>query len=103
MIEALRYFENLEKRMTFLEALLNKQQEPTIVTSPPGVMNINELVSYLGNVSKGTVYQWLYRNYIPCYKVGKRVYFKREIIDTWLQDKKRLTIEQRVEIIRSKK
>jgi excisionase family DNA binding protein len=66
-------------------------------------MNIEELDSYLGNVSKGTVYQWLHRSYIPCYKVGKRVYFKRETIDTWLQDKKRLTIEQRVELIRSKK
>ena len=103
MTEAISYFENIEKRLAFLETLLSKQQEPTIVTSPSGVMNINELVCYLGNVSKGTVYQWLHRSYIPCYKVGKRVYFRREIIDTWLQDKKRLTIAQRVEIIRSKK
>jgi excisionase family DNA binding protein len=104
MTEAISYFENLEKRLAFLETQIFNQQEPSLVTSPPsGVMNINELVSYLGDVSKGTVYQWLHRSYIPCFKIGKRVYFSQEAIDVWIQDKKRLTIAQRVDAIRTRK
>jgi len=76
--------------------LLQKQIEQNstiprmlVAEEVPEIMDLNALVKYLGNVSAGTVYQWMHRNLIPNFKVGKRVYFRRADIDAWLESKKR--------------
>lgn len=103
MNEALNYFDTLEKRISFLEEQLTGRAESIPVQPQQSILTIEELVKYIGNVPKGTVYQWMHKGYIPSYKVGRRVYFKRETIDEWLQNRKRKTLSERVDEIRAKK
>jgi excisionase family DNA binding protein len=95
-------FEAIYQRLAYLEAKLEDRNEPTPTTTTPEIMDMNALVNYLGNVSIGTVYQWMHRNIIPNYKVGRRAYFRRADIDAWLESKKRHTTAESVDRIRTK-
>ncbi|MFC1590580.1 helix-turn-helix domain-containing protein [Candidatus Omnitrophota bacterium] len=51
------------------------------------LLSVPELAGYL-NISKNTVYSWVYMKQIPYYKVGRLVRFDIKEIDQWLGEKK---------------
>jgi hypothetical protein len=47
-------------------------------------MNIKQLVEYLPDKPKiRTVYNWVYHDKIPYYKIGKPLFFNKKKIDEW--------------------
>lgn len=88
-------FEAIERRLAFLESQLLTEREPTPATLPE-IFDTESLISYLGDVSKPTLYRWIHTGYVPYYKLGKRVYFKRTDIDVWLQSKRKATLSERI-------
>lgn len=97
-------FEYLENRIASLETQLASQPTPNPTPAKPeaNVLDIDSLITYLGNVSKATVYRWLHMRCIPSYKLGKRVYFQRSEIDDWMKAKRRRTIAEVVDNVRTK-
>lgn len=47
------------------------------------VFDIKEAMSYL-KLGKGTMYSMTMKREIPHYKVGKRLYFRKEELDAWI-------------------
>lgn len=46
---------------------------------------IDQVQDYIpGKPAKSTIYKWVANKKIPYFKSGKRLRFKRELIDTWL-------------------
>jgi len=95
-------FEAIEQRLSYLESLLANRIEPT-TTPVPDILDLNSLVEYIGNVSKGTVYQWMHRSFIPYFKIGKRAYFRRAEIDQWMMLHRKATQAERLERMTIKK
>lgn len=95
-------FQEIFDRISALEIQLASRPKPIESAPLPKNLDINQLASYLGNVPIGTIYQWIHKNYIPNHRVGKRVFFDRDTIEQWLQDKKRKTVSERVSEIRNK-
>jgi excisionase family DNA binding protein len=54
-------------------------EKPTITE----VFDIKEATSYL-KISKATIYKMTMKQEIPHYKVGKRLYFRKEDLDSWI-------------------
>ena len=50
-------------------------------------LSIKEAAEYL-NISKGTLYRHTSEATIPYYKIGSRILFKIEELDTWLNERK---------------
>ena len=49
------------------------------------LLEVNALIDYLpGHPAKQTIYQWVCARSIPFEKHGKKLYFRRSIIDKWL-------------------
>lgn len=63
------------------------------------VLNIDELSDFIGQ-KKSYIYSMTSRRMIPHYKRGKRLYFKRDEIVTWLTEHRRLT-EEEIETVAS--
>jgi excisionase family DNA binding protein len=91
-------FENLPnavaeliKGQSELKALfLNKENQQPEIETP---LNIKE-VSKLTELSVPTLYGYVQRNEMPCYKKGNRLkFFKSEIID-WIKEGKRKTLSE---------
>jgi hypothetical protein len=95
-------FEQIEQRLAFLESQLTTLQ-PAPLQPIQELMTADDLVRYIPNLSKGTLSQWRFKKYIPYELIGKRAFYRKSTIDLWLQDKKRQTIAERVEAIRTKK
>ena len=47
-------------------------------------LNLSEVADYL-KMSKSTIYKWCGKNQIPYIKTGKVLLFKKEMIDSWLE------------------
>jgi len=57
-------------------------------SQPKGAyMTVSQLAEYL-QISKHTIYNWIFQRKIPYSKIGRRVMFKREEIVRWSEDKK---------------
>jgi hypothetical protein len=95
-------FEEINQRLNFLESQLTAIQ-PTPPQPIQELMTDDDLVRYIPNLSKGTLSQWRFKKYIPYELIGKRAFYRKSTIDIWLLDKKRHTIAERVELIRTKK
>lgn len=54
-----------------------------------GLMTIEEVAQYL-KVTRRTIYEWLKQNKIPAVKLVGQWRFKRDRIDSWIDDKFRL-------------
>jgi len=49
-------------------------------------LNLTELCEYLPDKPvKPTVYGWVHHRVIPCHRKGKKLYFLKSEIDTWLK------------------
>jgi excisionase family DNA binding protein len=49
-----------------------------------GYLNLSEVASYL-KMSKSTIYKWCSDGKIPYIKTGKVLLFKKDTIDSWLE------------------
>ncbi len=94
-------FQDYNRRLNILESQLTAlHQTPSL--SVQELMTADDLVRYIPNLSKGTLSQWRFKKYIPYELIGKRAFYRKSTIDEWLLDKKRYTIAQRVDAIRTK-
>lgn len=84
--------DTIETKINSLTSLLQSSREKN---EYPSQMSIDELVRYLGNVSKPTVYGWCFHNEIPHFKIGRRLYFKKSEIDVWVSARRRATTTER--------
>ncbi|HMG67777.1 MAG TPA: helix-turn-helix domain-containing protein, partial [Chitinophagaceae bacterium] len=56
-------------------------------------LNLTELCEYLPDKPvKPTVYGWVHHRVIPCHRRGKKLYFLKSEIDTWLKAGRKKTI-----------
>lgn len=80
-------FEIIIERLDNLEKLLlelsSKISNPTNPTDQEKLMGIDELSEYL-KLAKPTIYQKTSSREMPSIKIGKRLYFKKSDIDSWL-------------------
>lgn len=67
--------------------LESKPQQSEISLSTKEVLNIKELVEYVG-LSTSTIYKFTSAGHIPHFKKAKHLYFNRIEIEKWLQEKK---------------
>lgn len=58
------------------------------------LLDMNETAEYLG-ISKSTLYEWVIQKKVPFVKVGRLTKFKKEALDTWLEQR---THEERRDI-----
>jgi excisionase family DNA binding protein len=95
------FFTQLEHRLNRIEAAVHTPQEKN--EKPPARFDIDGLIKYyLPNTPRGTIYQWLHRREIPAQKIGRKIYFSRDIIESWIADRERPTLSQRVDNLKSK-
>lgn len=52
------------------------------------LLTVEDLAEYL-QLSTKTIYRMLRRGQLPCYRVGNQWRFRRETIDTWLEDERK--------------
>lgn len=91
-------FEILDERLQRIENILSdltqriystKEKENTINE----ILNVEQVAKYL-YLSVPTIYGLIHRREIPHYKVGKRLYFKKDEILELIQKRKVKTIEE---------
>jgi excisionase family DNA binding protein len=80
-----------QRVVELLKPYLSIREEPKVVPvhpKPKGhFMTAIQLAEYL-QVSKGTIHNWIYQRKVPCFKIGRRVRFKRDDIEQWAEEKK---------------
>jgi excisionase family DNA binding protein len=52
-------------------------------------MNVKEASDYLG-VSKDLLYLLVREQKIPCVRAGRRILFRKETIDKWMEEQERV-------------
>ena len=52
------------------------------------LLTIRQLADYL-NIKRSTLYAWVEQGFIPHYKMNRLIRFKKEEIDTWLENLKK--------------
>ena len=95
-------FETIDARLSNIESLLldlkhQTKEEPR--PDPDRWLDLNELCNYLPDKPvKPTVYGWVHSCIIPCHKKGKKLFFLKSEIDSWLrQGRKKTNTEIRTE------
>jgi excisionase family DNA binding protein len=85
-------FEQIEKRLAVIEekldSLIQKSDNPTAPASPTWITS-KQLAQHLG-ISVAAVTN-LRTNKIPYYKLGGRIYFKKQEIDEWIENTRHKT------------
>jgi excisionase family DNA binding protein len=80
-----------QRVVELLKPYLLGRMETTIIPIPSKskgeYMTVPQLAEYL-QISKSTIFSWIYQRKIPYSKIGRRVMFKREDIVQWCEDKK---------------
>lgn len=58
-------------------------------------LNLAELCQYLPDKPvRATVYGWVHHRQVPCHRRGKKLYFLKSEIDTWLKQGRRKTVTE---------
>ncbi len=86
-------FNDLKNQLSRIEGLLiqaleNKQEQKVPYESK--WMNVSEAAEYL-QIAKPTLYALTCRREIPLYKRGKKIYFKKDELNEWLEKGKKKT------------
>lgn len=90
-------FELLDERLKSIEAILLDLQSQSKVpaSNSDQWFDLTELQNYLPDKpAKPTVYEWVGKRIIPYHRRGKKLYFLKSEIDTWLKDGKRKTAKE---------
>ncbi len=78
---------DLREKVDLLCSQLPRQQE----SDSDRLMTIEELMVYLpDHPARQTVYQWATNRSIPYEKFGRRLYFRKSDVDTWLGNGRRV-------------
>lgn len=81
-------FDKLPEAVAKLNEKLDKILE--LLTNPPEpefpeLLSVEQLIEYLPeNPARQTIYGWVNDRKIPCEKHGKRLFFRKSIIEEWL-------------------
>ncbi|MHB9055778.1 MAG: helix-turn-helix domain-containing protein [Paludibacteraceae bacterium] len=90
-------FEIILQRLDRIETLLLKLNEsanqPKTDESEDEIMTVDQLSVYL-TIAKATIYGKCSAREIPYFKVGKRVYFKKSVINEWLSQGRIHTMDE---------
>lgn len=81
-------FSIINDRLSSIEGLLQKIQQPNKTTEPPKINEggIELAQDVLKVYSRSTIYKMTMENSIPHEKRGKKLWFKRIILEKWLAD-----------------
>ena len=90
-------FELILQRLDRIEKAINSINIPTTIPVNKAPMGVKELSEYL-KLSDSAIYKLTSTSQIPHYKSGKKLYFKKEDIDKWLETKRIKTIDELEEI-----
>jgi excisionase family DNA binding protein len=80
------YEQSLEKSCQAIAQLLYKYHLDKETKKHKRLLDIDQIVDRL-NISKNTVYSWVYQKKIPYIKLGRNVRFDPEKIERWLKSK----------------
>jgi excisionase family DNA binding protein len=81
-------FELILKKLDIIENLLRSVPQPvTQANSFTEVLNLKQAAEYV-SLSKSAIYKKTSERNIPHFKQGKKLYFKRSELDTWLTELK---------------
>jgi excisionase family DNA binding protein len=71
-----------------------KNQDKRSEENPKKLMTVEELCEYLPDQPvKQTIYGYIWRNAIPYKKLGKRVFFRKDLINKWLDNGRQMNFE----------
>jgi len=86
-------FETLPQRVDEIDKKLDRLLSQTEVTPDRDfLMTLEQLVDYLPeHPANQTVYGWVNDRKVPYEKHGKRLYFRKSTIDTWLSNGRQMT------------
>lgn len=74
-----------------LDLLLSQTQVNQNHEDPHRLLNIEQLIDYLPeHPAKQTVYGWINQRCTPFEKHGRRLYFRKSEIDSWLANGRRI-------------
>jgi excisionase family DNA binding protein len=90
-------FELILERLDRIEKAIKNINIPTQIPVNKAPMDVKELSEYL-KMSDSAIYKLTSTSQIPHYKSGKKLYFKKEDIDKWLETKRIKTIDELEEI-----
>lgn len=77
-------FDKLNNIENLLKAVMKKDNGTIVVTE---VFNLKQAAEYV-SLSKSAIYKKTSERNIPHFKQGKKLYFKRSELDTWLTELK---------------
>jgi excisionase family DNA binding protein len=80
-------FESIDKKLDKIILLLQQlvpDNGAILETAPKDTMTIKEAAQFLG-VSKQSIYHHTMTRSIPHYKIGKKLYFLKPELDSWIQ------------------
>jgi excisionase family DNA binding protein len=80
-------FQLILERLDRIEKAINSINIPTTILVNKAPMGVKELSEYL-KLSDSAIYKLTSTSQIPHSKSGKKLYFKKEDIDEWLQTKR---------------
>ncbi|MEP6551950.1 MAG: helix-turn-helix domain-containing protein [Ferruginibacter sp.] len=80
----------LSIKMENIERLLMQWSKPTTTQQSEDLLTIQQAADFL-RLSITTIYGFTSRNEIPSMKKGKRLYFSKDELTTWIKQGKRMT------------
>jgi excisionase family DNA binding protein len=78
-----------------LSSFFSNNQQTATQSDNERWFDISELCTYLPDKpAKPTVYGWVHQKAIPCHRRGKKLYFLKSEIDTWLKTGRKKTMAE---------
>ena len=83
-------FELILERLNIIEDLLRapKRNDPTQSAPVNEILNMKQAADYLG-LAKTTIYKMASSRSIPHSKIGRKIVFRRNELDDWINQRKR--------------
>ena len=93
-------FEIIVQRLDSIEKLLNELSKNANNSKPQKdtdeIMTVEQLSDYL-TIARQTIYEKCSKKEIPYFKAGKRLYFKKSVINDWINSGRRYTTDELME------
>ena len=90
-------FEIIEQRLNNIEnqlsELLKMAKAPILKEVTEEIMTVEQLSDYL-TIARQTIYEKCSKKEIPYFKAGKRLYFKKSVINDWINSGRRYTTDE---------
>ena len=89
-------FDIIVQRLDSIEKLLNELSKNASNSKPQKdtdeIMTVEQLSDYL-TIARQTIYEKCSKKEIPYFKAGKRLYFKKSVINDWINSGRRYTTD----------